>query len=184
MVLGKLKHVFVWSLSDVFSMISPPTISCLLWPAINPPQNLLVQLYKNKQHSSPAQHGVVCSQLTRGIFADLWLVDISPKLTLSYVLALGVLTSPLVIPADKTQDDSPLTCQYRSEIVPSQNMPNYGVSIHVTIIDFWVRLKYRAAFLPGMQMQVNSPLPSMHVPRFWHGLESHSLTFISHLGPV
>ena len=32
-------------------------------------------------------------------------------------------------------------------------------------------------------MQVNSPRPSMQVPRFLQGLESHSLTFISHLGP-
>ena len=39
-------------------------------------------------------------------------------------------------------------------------------------------------FSPGIQMQVNSPRPSMQVPRFWQGFESHSFTFISHLGPV
>ena len=43
--------------------------------------------------------------------------------------------------------------------------------------------KTREKHKPGIQMQVNSPRPSMQVPRFLQGLESHSLTFISHLGP-
>lgn len=35
-----------------------------------------------------------------------------------------------------------------------------------------------------MQTQRNPPLSSKQVPSFWHGLESHSLMLISHLGPV
>ena len=39
-------------------------------------------------------------------------------------------------------------------------------------------------YLPGMQTQRNVPGSSRHEPSFWQGCDSHSLTFVSHLGPV
>ena len=38
--------------------------------------------------------------------------------------------------------------------------------------------------LPGMQTHRNVPGSSRQEPSFWHGCDSHSLTFVSHLGPV
>lgn len=38
--------------------------------------------------------------------------------------------------------------------------------------------------LPGMQTQRNVPGSSRQLPSFWHGCDSHSLTLVSHRGPV
>ena len=38
--------------------------------------------------------------------------------------------------------------------------------------------------IPGMQMQVNSPIRSRQVASFWHGMDRHSLISISHRGPA
>ena len=38
--------------------------------------------------------------------------------------------------------------------------------------------------IPGIQTHRNVPGSSRHDPSFWHGCDSHSLTFASHLGPV
>lgn len=38
--------------------------------------------------------------------------------------------------------------------------------------------------LPGMQTQRKVPGSSRHEPSFWQGWDSHSFTFVSHLGPV
>jgi len=38
--------------------------------------------------------------------------------------------------------------------------------------------------VPFIQRQVNRPRSSRHVPSFWHGLDAHSSTFVSHLSPV
>lgn len=38
--------------------------------------------------------------------------------------------------------------------------------------------------LPGMQTHLNVPGSSRHDPSFLHGCDSHSFTFVSHLGPV
>lgn len=38
--------------------------------------------------------------------------------------------------------------------------------------------------LPGMQTQRKVPGSSRQEPSFWQGWDSHSFTFVSHLGPV
>lgn len=38
--------------------------------------------------------------------------------------------------------------------------------------------------IPGMQMQVNSPMRSRQVASFWQGMDKHSLMSISQRGPA
>lgn len=52
------------------------------------------------------------------------------------------------------------------------------------LVFFFFNYKVLSLYSPGMQTHRKVPGSSRQEPSFWHGWDSHSFTFVSHLGPV